>query len=478
MKMARTYFRGGLCCDPQTGKTYVSPQDPAAKDCQENILIAISDGDWQYGLNPDPIAQDLLSSDKIKTYVLGYGGYTSSKSRYESLAKAGGTDTPLYADNYDQLVRKLSDAIRQVYGNLNLTYTAPKFMAEKDSGGNALGDFVYQSTFEYVKKDQWKGKLAKKELDANGDLKKDSSGDTITIWDASTKLNAKSPDDRNIWTIGFGLTSTDGKPDSYNNFTTANIANFYSHMFGGTTVTSSEAEDHISFVRGYDTYDTDKDGSTTDTRWKLADIYNSEMAIVFPPNIPADEKLEEVANTEAAYRKNNAYDGFKSKSLSGGGTVGARKKIVLVGSNGGMLHAFNAENGEELWAFIPPSLIEKLPATMSDFENQTNSISGVDGSPIVKDIYYDDPTDSTNNRVWKTILISGLGSGGHSFFALDVTDPDDPKQAKCRCIDFTLSSTGWSSFVFPIINDIMVKFLFNSLNIHEQSDLCSNTSHI
>ena len=61
MKMARTYFRGGLCCDPQTGKTYVSPQDPAAKDCQENILIAISDGDWQYGLNPDPIAQDLLS---------------------------------------------------------------------------------------------------------------------------------------------------------------------------------------------------------------------------------------------------------------------------------------------------------------------------------------------------------------------------------------------------------------------------------
>ena len=164
MKMARKYFRGGLCCDPQTGKTYVSPQDPAAKDCQENIIIAISDGDWQYGRDPDPIAKDLLSSDKIKTYVLGYGGYTSSKSRYESLADAGGTDTPLYADNYDQLVKKLSDAIRQVYGNLNLTYTAPKFITETDSSGNELGDFVYQSTFEYVKTDQWKGKLAKKEL--------------------------------------------------------------------------------------------------------------------------------------------------------------------------------------------------------------------------------------------------------------------------------------------------------------------------
>ena len=126
------------------------------------------------------------------------------------------------------------------------------------------------------------------------------------------------------------------------------------------------------------------------------------MAIVFPPNIPADEKLEEVANTEAAYRKNNGYDGFKSKSLSGGGTVGARKKIILVGSNGGMLHAFDTDSGEELWAFIPPHMVYKIPDTVSEFANQTNSISGVDGSPVVKDIYYD---NGSGSKEWRTCLL-------------------------------------------------------------------------
>ena len=46
------------------------------------------------------------------------------------------------------------------------------------------------------------------------------------------------------------------------------------------------------------------------------------------------------------------------------------------------------------------------------------SIYGVDGSPIVKDIYVD--------GAWKTVLLSGLRQGGHSYFALDITDPNAP----------------------------------------------------
>ena len=38
-----------------------------------------------------------------------------------------------------------------------------------------------------------------------------------------------------------------------------------------------------------------------------------------------------------------------------------------------------------------------------------NSIYAVDGSPVVKDIYYDNK--------WRTVVITGLGRGGHSYFA-------------------------------------------------------------
>ena len=43
----------------------------------------------------------------------------------------------------------------------------------------------------------------------------------------------------------------------------------------------------------------------------------------------------------------------------------------------------------------------------------------VDGTPTIGDIYV--------NGAWKTILVGGLNSGGSSYYALDVTDPVDPK---------------------------------------------------
>ena len=47
--------------------------------------------------------------------------------------------------------------------------------------------------------------------------------------------------------------------------------------------------------------------------------------------------------------------------------------------------------------------LEKIP---SNNANVTNAIYGIDGSPIVKDIYYDDtPDDGRNNPVWKTIAL-------------------------------------------------------------------------
>ena len=49
-----------------------------------------------------------------------------------------------------------------------------------------------------------------------------------------------------------------------------------------------------------------------------------------------------------------------------------------------MLHAFSNADGSEKWAFIPPSLIPKLRGVNSGKANKTNSIYGVDGSPVIK----------------------------------------------------------------------------------------------
>ena len=68
--------------------------------------------------------------------------------------------------------------------------------------------------------------------------------------------------------------------------------------------------------------------------------------------------------------------------------------------------------GEELWGFIPPAVMENFSRIPSSKANATNPIYGIDGSPVVKDIYFDDtPNDNKSNPRWRTVLISGLGAG-------------------------------------------------------------------
>ena len=90
-----------------------------------------------------------------------------------------------------------------------------------------------------------------------------------------------------------------------------------------------------------------------------------------------------------------------------------RKKALFVGANDGMLHAFDADTGSELFAYIPSWLVPRLPAlTSSSYVHAAYA----DGSPAV--------AEAKVGSAWKTVLVSGTGGGGQGVFALDVSDPD------------------------------------------------------
>ena len=392
MLSANNYFRGNN-----------SPIISGAT-CQKNFLIVISDGYWSSHSRVVGLARSMRTSNPaIKTIAVGFavGGSTSN---YTDLARAGCAfgeeptctkSVPLFADNETQLIAKLTDAIKQIISS-TLTFTTPAVMSDTQKG-----DFVYQSTFEYEPYKQWKGYLKKHPINSNGTL-------GTAVWDAGAKLNSKSSSSRNIWTVGLSSTGL-------NNFTTSSRDELKSRLFPSSSPTDTQVDDLINFIRGDDRYDEDSDGNKSETRHKLADIYHSDIVVVGPP----DQSTEyQNTNQDSYYRNINNYNTFKTGNTCGG-SCQTRKEIVLAGSNGGMLHAFDSNNGDELWAFIPPSLHEKLSNMVSSRSNSSNAIYGVDGSPIVRDIYF--------NNSWKTVLISGLGAGGHSYFALDITNPNSPK---------------------------------------------------
>ncbi|MEY8879168.1 MAG: pilus assembly protein [Leptothrix sp. (in: b-proteobacteria)] len=105
-----------------------------------------------------------------------------------------------------------------------------------------------------------------------------------------------------------------------------------------------------------------------------------------------------------------------------------RRRMVYVAANDGMLHAFNvgssatdATGGAERWAFVPSAAMTEM-WRLADKAYGTNHRYYVDATPTVADVY-----DSSTSS-WRTILVGGLGAGGRSYYALDITDPEaDPK---------------------------------------------------
>ena len=392
MNTARNYFTSGQVANWNL-------------TCSLNYLIVISDGYWGSHNSVISVANQIRTAYNIKTFAVGFalGG---ANSNYSTLATAGGTVKPLYASNETELLAKLTDAIKQAISG-RLTFTTPAVMSDV-----SRNNFVYQSTFEYTKNTQWKGSLKKYRLNSNGSF-------GAVQWDAADKLNAKSASSRNIWTPEINT--------SINNFTTSNRDSLKSRMFPSQSPTDTEVENLINFIRGVDTYDQDGDNNKTESIHKLADIYHSDLIIVGKPEAPAiDDGSINSQKKDSYYRLQNNYNNFKNGSTCGGPCIN-RKEIIYAGANNGILHAFDVSSGEELWGYIPPNVLGNLEKVPSSKANSTNAIYGIDGSPVVKDIYFDDtPNDGATNPRWRTILLSGLGSGGKGLFAIDVTNPNSP----------------------------------------------------
>jgi type IV pilus assembly protein PilY1 len=86
---------------------------------------------------------------------------------------------------------------------------------------------------------------------------------------------------------------------------------------------------------------------------------------------------------------------------------------VYIGANDGMLHAFDATTGQELFAYIPSALIPKLPELATFNYSHAWYVDGEAAFGTVKD----DASNVTH------MLVGTLGRGGKGLFGLNVTDP-------------------------------------------------------
>lgn len=140
----------------------------------------------------------------------------------------------------------------------------------------------------------------------------------------------------------------------------------------------------------------------------LGDIVNSKAVPVAAPNRPYIDTF------------NPGYSTFKANNAN-------RTTTVYVGGNDGMLHAFNGTvaGGSELFSYIPNALFQgpNNTPTVDGLAKLGDSTYGhlyyVDATPAVADVDF-----GNGSGDWHSLLISGLGKGGKSYFAIDVTNPN------------------------------------------------------
>jgi type IV pilus assembly protein PilY1 len=114
----------------------------------------------------------------------------------------------------------------------------------------------------------------------------------------------------------------------------------------------------------------------------------------------------------------SGYQAFKLAQQSRAGNV-------YVGSNDGMLHAFDATTLEEKWAFVPSAVIPNL-WKLADSNYSENHQYYVNGDVVISDICVATDCATATANDWRTILVAGLDAGGRGYYALDITNPNTP----------------------------------------------------
>ena len=351
-------------------------------------------------------------------------------------------------DNYytagrpDTMVAGLAAAFEKIAASLEaFTTSFSTSVPQVATSGNGSYSAQYDPN-------NWTGQVQASELSFNTD------GDpTLTPrWTATTKLAAQLAGtgwntDRNVVTwsgaAGVAFRTTDLGAGTVTAAQRATLDTTYR--------ADNDSVDYLNYLRGDRT---NEQGATPPGVYRtrtqlLGDIVGSRARPVGPPSLPLSDAT------------NPGYSTFRT-------TYAGRPTVVYVGANDGMMHAFNGaltgtDAGREIFAYVPAATFSGPNGTPG-----TDGLASlgrspllhhylVNATPTVQDIDLGKTWNGSGVGTatnWRSVLIGGLGKGGRSYYALDVTDPvsitNEATAAAKVLWEFTAPEMGYT-FGDPVI---------------------------
>ncbi|HTP97156.1 MAG TPA: PilC/PilY family type IV pilus protein [Burkholderiales bacterium] len=304
----------------------------------------------------------------------------------------------------------LADGLSTALASMAVQVGAAAAAATSSPNITPSDNYIYSSTYRTVK---WDGEVVAQQIDT-------ITGNVLPtmLWSAQTLLDARvapSADTRTIYTFSsttpnklksFDWTSLSAAEQAY--FTGKCSALTQCSSLNTTQqATANNGQNMVAFLRGRTQ---DEGGVYRDRDHVLGDTVNAQPAFLRAPRYSFSDAVSP------------DYATFKAANVS-------RQGVLYIAANDGMVHAFNSDTGQEMWAYVPRIVMPSMyKLAEEDYGNHHTFL--VDGSPKTMDIFA--------NGAWKTILVGGLNSGGRGYYALDVTDPANPAALWEFCSDSTL----------------------------------------
>ncbi len=214
----------------------------------------------------------------------------------------------------------------------------------------------------------------------------------------SAKLAATLPAQRNVITNVRGI----GTEFTYAKIDATTGGSIYLSTLGGTA-TATYTTDLIEYLRG----DRTKEVSNGPFRKRPADT-------ILGPIINSNPWMQRNPTASLFGKFQSGYSQFATLKMG-------RDKLVWVGSNDGMVHAFKADNLDPVMSYVPEPLIPNIRKYADPAVTGVTAL--MDGNVATSDVYVSVEANATPTATdWRTYLISSLGRGGKGIFALNVTD--------------------------------------------------------
>lgn len=389
--------------------------------CGPNVAVdgGTSGGNDRSGRCFDDLAAYLYLNDSnpnvggiqnVTLYTIGFGPAVAGSTLLADAARRGGGGY-FAADDTATLTTALQQIVRNILQQ-NTSFTSPAISVNAFNRTQNLND-LYITMFQSRANYRWPGNLKKYRIRDNGVIVGADGEPAVDPATGFVRSNAMSfwredgdPVDGPDVTLG-GAANQLPLPANrklYTDFVTGNLADpanlvvttngaIGPALLGLPASDTAGRDAMIEWVRGADVDDIDEDGDRTDARNQMGDPLHAQPVSVIYGGTATDRDVD---------------DG-----------------VVYVATNDGYLHAIRPDTGEELWAFVPTELLPRMALLREDGPIDYKSY-GLDGS--LRAFRLDkngngvvEPT--LGDKVW---LLFGMGRGGYSYYALDVTDKHAP----------------------------------------------------